>query len=273
MNSRWMLVKNGGQPFNKPTNFIKPAEIADTATREEVEAALRSAVNEPTSIPSRVGRMVKLAGADTTVKNAIRDHAQWAWIPNGDTCPFCLMLASQGWVNASKNVLKGNHCEHIHAHCDCTFAIAFKPSDTKKYPFYDPDKYYKRYMDANGDINAMRRDIYPDIAKARNARRKILYAIKKQRSVAENMPFVYNGENLYIPAGAEITNVTTIAGKGTKVAIHDVTRLVATYGGKAEDWKKRVGKVESDRFLIDIHWYEKDDGILIEEKIKEVIEK
>lgn len=37
--------------YAKAGNFIKPAEIADTATREEVEAALRSAANEPTSIP------------------------------------------------------------------------------------------------------------------------------------------------------------------------------------------------------------------------------
>lgn len=255
---------------------VPPAEPAPTATYQEVAKGMYGSIKQSPGgnlLSSVTYRLVKQAGADTTMKNAIRDGAYWAWIPTGDTCAFCITLASRGWQRASKKVLSGDHAEHIHAHCDCTFAIAFKPSDTKKYPFYDPDKYYKRYMDANGDINAMRRDIYPDIAKARNARRKILYAIKKQRSVAEDMPFVYNGENLYIPAGAEFTNVTTIAGKGTKVAIHDVKRLVATYGGKAEDWKKRVGKVESDRFLIDIHWYEKDDGILIEEKIKEVIEK
>ena len=182
MANYWMEVKNGGKPFNKSGNFIKPAEIADTATREEVEAALRSAANEPTSIPSRVGRMVKLAGADTTVKNAIRDHAQWAWIPNGDTCPFCLMLASQGWVNASKNVLKGNHCEHIHANCDCTFAIRF--DDRTNVEGYDPEKYLAIYNKYHGDLNAIRRSQYPSIADARNAARRERYAEMTRRKIA-----------------------------------------------------------------------------------------
>ena len=48
---------------------------------------------------------VKKAGIDTTLQNAYRDRpkkygkkrntgAQVAWVPSGDTCPFCLMLAS-----------------------------------------------------------------------------------------------------------------------------------------------------------------------------------
>jgi len=28
------------------------------------------------------------------------------------------------------------------------------------------------------------------------------------------------------------------------------------YGGKPEDWKKKVGKIESDKYIFDIHWYE-----------------
>ena len=181
MANYWMEVNSGKTPYAKAGNFIKPAEIADTATREEVEAALRSATNEPTSIPSRVGRMVKLAGADTTVKNAIRDHAQWAWIPNGDTCPFCLILASQGWVNASKKVLKGNHCEHIHANCDCTFAIRFDGSTNVE--GYDPEKYLSIYREHNGDLNAIRRLQYPSIADARNAKRRELYSQRKKQLI------------------------------------------------------------------------------------------
>ncbi len=80
----------------------------------------------------------KLASADTLAKNALRDGAEWAWIPSGDTCPFCLMLASQGWVKASKKALKNGHCKHIHANCDCTYAVRF--SHDTDVAGYDPDK-------------------------------------------------------------------------------------------------------------------------------------
>ena len=53
------------------------------------------------------------------LKNAVRDGAEWAWVPHGDTCPFCITLASNGWQKASRKVLKGGHAEHIHANCDC----------------------------------------------------------------------------------------------------------------------------------------------------------
>lgn len=160
---------------------VPQAVPANTATYGEVEKAMRGSMKqspEGNLISSVTDRLVKMAGADTTIKNAIRDGAYWAWIPTGDTCAFCITLASRGWQRASKKVLSGDHAEHIHAHCDCTFAIAFKPSDTEKYPFYDPDKYYQQYMDANGDINAMRRKIYPDIAEARNARRRKQFVVQ-----------------------------------------------------------------------------------------------
>lgn len=112
---------------------------------------------------SAIGRLVKRAGADTTLKNAIRDGAEWAWIPNGDTCGFCITLASRGWQGASRKVLKGNHAEHIHANCDCEFAIRF--DSRTRYDGYDPDEYLKIYEEAEGStpqekINSIRRDLY-----------------------------------------------------------------------------------------------------------------
>lgn len=49
-----------------------------------------------------VSRLVKRAGADTTLKNAQRDGAEFAWVPHGDSCAFCLTLASRGWQRASQ---------------------------------------------------------------------------------------------------------------------------------------------------------------------------
>ena len=73
-------------------------------------------------VAAEVGRHVKRAAADTVLKNAKRDGAETAWIPAGtETCQFCLMLAANGW----RPVPSGEHAEHIHAHCDCMYAVRF----------------------------------------------------------------------------------------------------------------------------------------------------
>lgn len=152
---------------------VPEAIPAETATLKEVAKGVTwGKYHSPSQIPSVVSRLVRQAGADTMIQNAKRDKAQWAWVPQGDTCPFCIKLASNGWQKASKTVLKGNHAEHIHQNCDCTFAIAFKESDRRQYDdIYDYDKYRDMYEDAGGDINEMRRRIY--------ARNKGAYHLKK----------------------------------------------------------------------------------------------
>ena len=117
------------------------------------------------------------AGADTTLKNAIRDGAEWAWVPHGDTCPFCLTLASRGRQKASAKALKGGHAEHIHAHCNCEYAIRFGSNTTVA--GYDPDKYREQYNAAGGNINAMRRAQYAENRDAINAQKRAAYAVRK----------------------------------------------------------------------------------------------
>ncbi|WP_291225020.1 hypothetical protein [Gemmiger sp.] len=130
-----------------------------------------------TAYPNGVSRLVKRAGADTTLKNAVRDGAEWAWVPHGDTCPFCITLASNGWQKASSKVLKGGHAEHIHANCDCEFAIRFDHNTTVA--GYDPEKYLKQYRDAGGDVNAMRRIDYAANRERINAQKRAAYAERK----------------------------------------------------------------------------------------------
>ena len=168
-----------------------PAAIpAQTATYSETAKTVYGTINmNPSVMPAAVGRLVKQAGADTTVQNAIRDGAEWAWIPNGDTCAFCITLASQGWMPASKDQLDGNHAEHIHANCDCTFAIRFN-SDTDV-AGYDPDKYLDMYNGADpggtwkDKVNAMRREIYAKNADEINAQKRSAYEKRKERESSE----------------------------------------------------------------------------------------
>ena len=156
---------------------LPAAEPAATAEYGEVARMVNATKRQnPANLPNGVRRLVKRAGADTTLHNAIRDGAEWAWVPHGDTCPFCIMLASNGWQKASAKLLKGGHAEHIHANCDCEFAVRFDGSTTVA--GYDPEKYLKQYRAAGSDVNAMRRIDYAAHRERINAQKRAAYAAR-----------------------------------------------------------------------------------------------
>lgn len=165
-------------------HVLKPAaEPAPTATYNETAKAINGVLKQSPSgqlLDQAVQRMVKQAGADTTLRNAIRDGAQFAWVPNGDTCPFCIALASRGWQYASKKAVKKGHAEHIHAHCDCQYAIKFgRDSSVAGYnPKVYEDMYYAQKGNAQSKINAMRRKDYAENKERINEQKRNAYAIR-----------------------------------------------------------------------------------------------
>ena len=173
--------------------ILPPAEVAEAPTYNEIAKAIQGAaktsVNE-NYIGAVVGRLVKQVGADTTMQNALRDGAQFAWIPSGDTCAFCITLASRGWQYASKNAIKNGHAEHIHANCDCTYAIRF--DNETNVEGYNPQKYESMYYGADGNtpkqrINAMRREFYEDNKEKIKAQKRSAYQkmMERNSSMAE----------------------------------------------------------------------------------------
>ena len=172
---------------------VAPALPAETATMQEVAQAVVGTIKtgNPEIVSSSVGRLVKMAGVDTTMQNALRDGAEWAWIPVGDTCAFCITLASRGWQRASKKAIKGGHAEHIHANCDCTYAIRFDDSEVEG---YSPRTYADLYQGADGrtptqKINALRREFYAENREAINAQKRSTYAkrVERESSAAEEL--------------------------------------------------------------------------------------
>lgn len=146
---------------------VVPSAIpADPATYGEVAKAVQGTMKtSPELVPQTVGRLVKQAGADTMLKNAKRDGAQFAWVPSGDSCAFCMMLASRGWQYMSKDAMDGGHAEHIHSNCDCEYVVRFDTSSNVA--GYNPDRYRKIYDEAEGTsykdkLNSMRRDLYAE---------------------------------------------------------------------------------------------------------------
>ena len=164
-----------------------PAAIpAQTATYAETAKAINGTIKTGNSeiVSAAAGRLVKMAGVDTVMQNALRDGAEWAWIPRGDTCAFCITLASRGWQRASQAAIKDGHAEHVHANCDCTYAVRF--GHDVDVEGYDPSAYYKMYRDADGGspkakINAMRREFYAENADEINAQKRSAYAKMRAR--------------------------------------------------------------------------------------------
>ena len=163
---------------------LPAAEPAPTVTYGEVTGMVKATQDSPANLQSGVSRMVKQAGADTTAHNAIRDGAEWAWVPHGDACPFCRMLASNGWQRASKNLLKKGHAQHIHANCDCEFAVRF--SREFNISGYDPEEYLRQYREAGGDVNAWRRIDYAARKDEINAQKRAAYAVKNALPKIQN---------------------------------------------------------------------------------------
>lgn len=164
---------------------VPPAEPKTTQHIKYVDKAIRSTLDRaPSTVPSTVSEMVKRTGAETTLKNAQRDGAYFAWVPNGDTCAFCITLASNGWRRASKKTINGDHAEHIHKNCDCEFAISFNgPGEIEG---YDPDKYLAMYEGAEGNswkdkVNSMRRAHYAANKDAINVQKRAAYAARVEQ--------------------------------------------------------------------------------------------
>lgn len=91
--------------------------------------------------------------------------------------------------------------------------------------------------------------------------------LSEEKALQQSMEYEYNGERGFIPDDATITNIKTIAGRGVETKLRVADKLSEKYGGNSSDWRKRVGKITSDKYVFDIHWYEKD-AIMQDIKIK-----
>ena len=225
-----------------------PAALpAETASYQDVCKTVNGIIKKTGNtkiLAQGIGRLVKMAGTDTILSNAYRDRprgkgskkrhsgAKVAWIPSGDTCPFCLMLASKGWQNQTVWGAN-NHSEHIHANCDCTYAVKF--NDSVDYAGYDPDEYKAIYDNAEGKtrdekFRSMNRQYRAENKDKINAQKRANYALKSKRGAADiggGVPVKYDEKASFavnIPDYSEKINQQ----------LSLATRKVAEYGSKAD---------------------------------------
>lgn len=171
---------------------IPPAVPAKTSSYGAIKRTVRRAMEKtqnPKVIGDSIGCEVKRVSLETIKQNAARDGAEFAWIPSGDSCSFCLALAANGWQKISKKTLKAGHKDHIHANCDCTYAVRF--DENTEVEGYDPDALRAQWDAAEGNtsqekIRFLDRKNYAANREAIRARKNSEYAARKGREIVAN---------------------------------------------------------------------------------------
>ena len=124
------------------------AEVDSQREPEATSGAVRAFADKlDNSIPNvsafqqlcvdRIDYETRRAANECIAYNAKNDpkKPRWARIPTGvETCDFCIMLASRGFVYHSEET-----ASHAHAHCDCRVVPSWDKAGAEG---YDPDKYY-----------------------------------------------------------------------------------------------------------------------------------
>lgn len=119
---------------------------------------------------------------ESMVRNCYRNHVRYARVPTGtETCDFCMMLASRGFVYYDQARAE----EGSHMHCDC---VTICGGDSTQIEGYDPDALYDLWQSGitetassraskNGTSYQIERmkimDRYSNASKRAKARRKL----------------------------------------------------------------------------------------------------
>ena len=101
----------------------------------------------------RIDYEMKRSANMSVVENGRRDpkKVRYARVPTGaETCDFCLMLASRGFVYQSESTASASH---VHSHCDCRITPGWAGMEVEG---YDPQAIYDRWQDAI-DVKASER--------------------------------------------------------------------------------------------------------------------
>lgn len=150
---------------------------------------------------------------------------------------------------------------------------AYRKKETARANWLRDYRQWERYKIALGDEMPKTFETFQKHKKLNDNKYKEWKQNYKKRFYLQNrLDYNIDGDNSFIPTEATFKTVRTIAGKGSKTVFRNAQRYVDKYGGTIDDWSKKVGKVESDKYIFDIHWYEKD-GIQYDAKIKNRKEK
>lgn len=141
------------------------AEMFDSTDPDMIEAKVRyyagALAEGDTSkfikdVSDLTGFYVKREAFCNMAKNCDRLRVRYARVPSGrETCAFCFMLASRGFVYWTEESAGESH--QYHSHCDCIIVPGFSKDSgvnpDAQIEGYEPSKMYKRYKKCYDTIN------------------------------------------------------------------------------------------------------------------------
>lgn len=151
----------------------EPAELS-TMDSESIAASANAAATRAESgiiaeafgsyLQNVINESIRMTGDANLWRDYERGLAggRWCRVPVGETCAWCLMLASQGAWYVSRESALGETADHYHRDCNC---IAVYHADADSIKGYTELERYKRiYYEAENanDANATGRDPYPE---------------------------------------------------------------------------------------------------------------
>lgn len=144
-----------GSAFGAEALSMRSPVATEQAIRAIVQRVVEGATLEEITdqLLERIDFEIKRASGECVMENSKRDPQciGYARVPTGtETCGFCLMLASRGFVyhsakNAGSDELHGDMAGkegHYHANCDCRIVPGFTGMEVQG---YDPDALYERW--------------------------------------------------------------------------------------------------------------------------------
>ena len=82
--------------------------------------------------------------------------------------------------------------------------------------------------------------------------------INDDNYLQHKLNYIYNGKKDFIPKNTVFKNKPkSIAGGGSSKPLRVEKQLIKKYGGKSGDWSKQAVKIESQKYIFDIHFYKK----------------
>ena len=129
------------------------SEIYDTIDRDQMDSKVRYFARDlvegnltgfalKTSDVTRY--YVKRQAYDNMVRNCYENDVRYARVPSGsETCGFCFMLCSRGFVYHTEKAAKGKSNHGMHNHCDCIIVPGVE--GVTKIEGYDPESMMERW--------------------------------------------------------------------------------------------------------------------------------
>lgn len=127
---------------------VIPAEMVDGGVRYAARRLVEGDSPAFTRDVADLSRYYIHRGAlENMERNCARNELRYARVPSGrETCGFCFMLSSRGFVYRSEQTASGEH--GYHEHCDCVIVPGFKDLPaSEQIEGYDPDGMLDRWHD------------------------------------------------------------------------------------------------------------------------------